>query len=211
MRRAALAVLVAVTVAGCTENIDPVTPNPISSTLSVSSWSSGSSTLIVRSSGGDPFILLNDDPSVDLVAVMRTPTAPANLVPCGGDQDLDAAAVKLIFHGSGAVNLQIKGSNVHVWLYERQSFFSALFGGGLCAALATQGPLYEGFADFTLHDNDAFASGVHTDSFGFSSKGSVNRISDGAAFSYRNDYHGVLSSDGTVKQFSSTITLRAGK
>ena len=209
MRRVLLALTV-VAAGACTESTAPkLSPAVGVPRFGISSDPNSAAPLIVRSSGGDNFLLFNDDRSVDLVAVMRTPSAPVDLVPCGGLQQLDSAGLLMIFHNSGAINLHLKGSQVHVWLYERHAFIHALIAsGGLCGPLETQSATYEGFADFTLHDNDTFASGVHTDSFGFSSHGTVSRISDGATFSYQNEYHGSVGTDGIAHHFSSNITLR---
>jgi hypothetical protein len=169
---------------------------------------SSPNSMIIRSSGGDFFLIFNDDASDDLVAIMRTPMAPASPVPCEGTQELDAAALQLVFHRSGAVNMLLKGTDVHVWLYEREAFLSQP---DLCTALATQTPLYEGFGNFVLHDNDAFGSGVHTDAFGFSARGTVTGIDDGPTFRFTDEYHGSVGADGTLHHFSSNITLSKGK
>jgi hypothetical protein len=205
-------IVVALALSACVDNTAPVAAGS-SPTVSYDFTNGPESPapLVFRSAGGDFFIFLNDDRASHLVAVMRTPSASADIIPCGGSQNLDPASLQMVFHNSGTINLLISGRDVHVWLYNRHDFLTALNAGGLCNALDTQVPLYQGTSDFVSHDNDAFFSGVHTDSFGFSAHGTVTQISDGKPYSYRNEYHGALAADGSLLHFSSTITLSSLK
>ena len=196
MRRIVTVLALSAATAACRESTAPIGASTPLVSYAAAARASSQGSLVIRSSSGDMSLILNDDASSGLLAVMRTPTAPADLIPCGGTQDLDPANVKLVIHNSGRVNLQIKGRDVHVWIYDTDAFFE--FPPAACAARWQRRilPLYEGFSDFSLHDSDAFFAGDHTDSFGFSANGDVTRASDGAPFSYHNEYHGVLAPDG---------------
>lgn len=214
MRRIICSLVVTAALTACSEGATAPSAGTSSRTVSYdfTNGPSDPNSMVVRSSGGDFFLLFNDDRSSHLVAIMRTPTAPVDVIPCGGTQELDPAGLQLVFHGSGAINMLLKGRQVHVWLYDRSSFLSIVRSpDGLCGALATQVPLYEGFADFVSHDNDAFASGVHTDAFGFSAHGTVTEISSGVTFGFMDEYHGSVGADGTLHHFSSNITLSKAK
>ena len=163
--------------------------------------------MIVRSADDQQFLFLNDDRDAGLFSVIGIPTAPADIVPCGGAQPLDPRSIQLVFHASGAVNMVLKGRALHADLYPRRAFIKALNIGGPCFAIATLTPIYQGLTDIDYHDNDAFSSGVHVDAFGFSARGDVTNAG-GTSFRYQNEYHGTLAPDGTLLHYSSTITLR---
>jgi hypothetical protein len=162
---------------------------------------------VLRSSGGDLFLLFNTDRATNLASLIRLPDLPGDVVPCGGTQPLEPAELQLVFHQNGAINQLLLGRQVRVHLYQRSSFIPALLAGGICGALASEVPVAEGRVDFAAHDNDTFFSGAHTNAFGWSASGMVRRAADGALLRYHNQSHGALAPDGSVLHVLNRITL----
>jgi hypothetical protein len=204
MPRVLAALLAACALSACTDATSPLVRDA-SFTFVNGPDSPGPS--VLRSTEGDFFMLFNDDRTSRLVSLIRLPSPPGDVIPCGGAQGLNAADLQLVFHRNGAINELLTGADVSVRVYDRASFGAALGAGGLCHAIATQEPIAEGAADFTAHDNDTFFSGVHANAFGWSARGTVYAASDGAELQYRNDYHGVVADDGSLRHLTSRITL----
>lgn len=207
MQRMFAGAVVALALLGCKDATSPsIQSEPRSPAFAFSNGPETPGPIVFRTTDDPFFLFLNDDRAVRLAAVMR-PADPANVVPCGGSNSMDPVDLQLVFHSSGAINQTLIGRDITVWLYQRGPFLTDVINNGLCHALSTQVPLYQGTASLVAHDNDTFFSGSHADAFGWSAIGTVTKISDGSEYRYQNEYHGVLDTNGEPLTFHTTIRL----
>ncbi len=206
MRRLASAVLLAVSVTACGEDAAPARSTPTAASLTFTNGPDDPGP-IVRTAGGDFFLLFNTDRATGLASLIRLPGAQADLIPCGGTQDLEPADLQLVFHESGAINQLLMGRDATAYVYLRGPFNKALLEGGLCFAIETQVSIAQGPVSFVAHDNDTFFSGTHANAFGWSATGTVVSAADGATLRFHSESHGVVASDGSLLNIVNRITL----
>jgi hypothetical protein len=207
MRRPAILLLAAATAAACDSLPPTVVTPPAVPAHDFLNGPAEPGEFVLRVLENEFFVLINSDRASGLISVLRVPASGEVLQGCGGAGELDPAALQLVFHRSGAVNMLLLSRGVNGAVYERRAFNAALRAGGLCEALATQVPLASGPVDATSYDNEAFFSGAHPDAFGWSARGTLLSAADGAPLAYRSEYHGVLAVSGDLLHLVSTVRV----
>lgn len=204
MRRATLTLLLMAAASGCADTTAPIAERPA---LSFTNGPEAPSVRVFREIDTEFFFLFNDDPESGLLSLIRPADLPGDFQPCGGEVGLDPASLQLIFTPKGTIRL-LRGRDVSVSVYDRTEFNDVALTLGLCHAAATIEPIAQGTADFVWHDTDAsFDLGRAASSFGWTARGTVYALSDGAEFRFRNDYRGTRDRQGAFRHLISRIVL----